>query len=190
MTWEEGGWRMGKQSQRMGGSGEETANVDAPTQPTADEPPSPDLVPVLVDDGAVCKGFKMNETEFTCSDGFAVTSPDIGDNSILVFLSPTKADVKGAKSMWTNDLPLDGLFADAKPQPTLWIKLTRDDDGDLSTEKVWLVDAEGNMDDTYLSFSGIESGGKVIGWIQQSGSRNDEAWEGIGRFNLPIVAAP
>jgi hypothetical protein len=188
MNWEAGGWRMGKQSTRMGGGGA-SANADAPKEPKADEPPSADLVPVLVDDGAVCKGFKMTETEFTCSDGFAVTSPEIGDNSILVLLSPTKAEVKGAKAMWTNDLPIDGLFADGKPQPSLWIKLARGEDGELSSEKVLLVDAEGNLEDTYVTFSGIESNGKVFGWIQGSGSRNDEEWEGVGRFNLPIVAA-
>lgn len=189
MNWEAGGWRMGKQSQRMGGSGNQTANADAPKEPKADEPVSADLVPVLVDDGAVCKGFKMSEPEFTCSDGFAVTSPEIGENSILVFLSPTKADVKGAKALWTNDLPLDGLFADGKPQPSLWIKLARGEDGSLSTEKVLLVDAAGNLEDTYITFNGIEAGGKVIGWIQQAGTRDDEEWEGIGRFNLPVVAA-
>jgi hypothetical protein len=190
MNWEAGGWRMGKQSSRMGGSGDSAANADAPKEPKADEPPSADLVPVLVDDGAVCKGFKMREPEFTCSDGFAVTSPEIGENSILVLLSPTKTEVKGAKAMWTNELPLDGLFADGKPQPSMWIKLARSETGELSTEKVLLVDAEGNLEDTYITFNGIESGGKVIGSIQQSGSVNDEAWEGLGRFNLPIVAAP
>ncbi len=189
MNWEAGGWRMGKQSSR-GGNGDAAVNADAPKEPKADEPPSADLVPVLVDDGAVCKGFKMTETEFTCSHGFAVTSPEIGENSILVMLAPTQLDVKGAKAMWTNDLPIDGLFADAKPQLSMWIKLVRDEDGALSTEKVWLVDAEGKLEDTYVTFSGIESNGKVIGWVQQSGSRNDEEWEGVGRFNLPIVAAP
>jgi hypothetical protein len=190
MNWEEGGWRMGKQSSRMGGSSGETAQAEAATEPKADEPPSADLVPVLVDDGAICKGFKMSEPEFTCSDGFAVTSPEIGDNSILVLLAPAKVDVNGAKAMWTNDLPIDGLFADGKPQPSMWLKLTRDDDGELRSEKVLLVDAEGNLEDTYVTFSGIESDGKVIGWVQQAGSRNEEEWEGVGRFNLPVVAAP
>jgi hypothetical protein len=190
MNWEAGGWRMGKQSTRIGGSSDETASADTPKEPKADEPPSADLVPVLVDDGAVCKGFSMNEAEFACSDGFAVTSPDIGENSILVLLSPTQVDVKGAKAMWTNDLPLDGLFADGKPQPSMWIKLSRDEDGELGTDKVWFVDAEGNLDDTYINFSGIESGGKLLGRVQQSGSINDEEWEGVARFNLPIVAAP
>ena len=165
------------------------AKADAPKEPKADEPPSADLVPVLVDDGAVCKGFKITEAEFTCSDGFAVTHPDIGDNVILVMLAPTRLDVKGAKAMWTDELPIDGLFADAKPQPSMWVRLARDDDGELSAEKVWMVDAEGNLEDTYVSFSGIESGGKVIGWVQAAGSRNDEDWEGIGRFNLPVVPA-
>lgn len=188
MNWEAGGWRMGKQSTRMGGGGDAAANADTPKEPKADEPPSADLVPVLVDDGAVCKGFRMSEPEFTCSDGFAVTSPEIGENSILVLLSPTKVDVKGAKAMWTNELPLDGLFADAKPQPSMWIRLSRDEDGELRIEKAFLVDAEGNLDDTYVNFSGVESSGKLIGLIQQSGSRNDDEWEGVGRFNLPIVA--
>jgi hypothetical protein len=189
MNWDAGAWRMGNQSSRMGGSGDAAANADAPKEPKADEPPTVDLVPVLVDDGAVCKGFKMTEDEFTCSDGFAVTSPEIGDNSILVLLAPAKVDVKGAKAMWTNELPLDGLFSDGKPQPSLWIKLARGEDGALSTEKVLRVDAEGNLEDAYLTFNGIESDGKVIGWIQGSGSRNEEEWEGVGRFNLPIVAA-
>ena len=190
MNWEEGGWRMGHQSTRSGGGSDETASADAPKEPTADEPPSVDLVPLLVDDGAVCKGFKMSETEFTCSDGFAVTSQEIGDTAILVLLSPTQVDVKGAKAMWTNELPLDGLYADGKPQPSIWIRLSRAESGELDTEKVWLVDAEGNLDETYLNFNGIESGGKLLGWIQQSGSKNDEEWEGVGRFNLPIVAVP
>jgi hypothetical protein len=181
---------MGKQSQRMGGGSEESANADAPKEPKADEPPTVDLVPVLVDDGAVCKGFRMGEPEFSCSDGFAVTHPELGENKILVMLAAVKLEPKGAKALWTSELPLDGLFADGKPQPSLWIKLARDEDGDLSTEKVWLADAEGNLEDTYLSFSGIESNGKLIGWIQQSGSRNDEEWEGVGRFNLPVIAVP
>lgn len=190
MNWEAGGWRMGKQSQRMGGGSEESANADAPKEPKADEPPTVDLVPVLVDDGAVCKGFRMGEPEFSCSDGFAVTHPELGENKILVMLAAVKLEPKGAKALWTSELPLNGLFADGKPQPSLWIKLARDEDGDLSTEKVWLADAEGNLEDTYLSFSGIESNGKLIGWIQQSGSRNDEEWEGVGRFNLPVIAVP
>lgn len=190
MNWEAGGWRMGKQSQRMGGSGDDTAQTDVPKEPTADEPPSVDLIPVLADDGAVCKGFKMNEPEFTCSDGFVVTSPEIDDNSMLVLLAPAKVDVNGAKAMWTNDLPIDGLFADGTPQPSMWLKLVRDEDGELKAEKVFLVDAEGKLDDAWVSFSGVESGGKVLGWIHQSGSRNDEEWEGVARFNLPIVAVP
>ena len=36
---------------------------------------------------------------------------------------------------------------------------------------------------------GPEHAGKVIGWVQAGGSRNDEEWEGVGRFNLPLVAA-
>ena len=188
MNWEAGGWRMGKQSTRVGGS-DESANADAPKEPKAEEPPSADLVPVLVDDGAICKGFRMTESEFACSDGFAVTSPEIGDNSILVMLAPAKLEPKGAKAMWTEDLPIDGLFADGKPQPSLWIKLQREDDGELKTENVYLVDAEGKFEDTYINFSGIESGGKLLGWVQQSGTRNDEAWEGVARFNLPIVPA-
>jgi peroxiredoxin len=190
MNWEEGGWRMGKQSQRMGGSSDGSANADAPTEPKAEKPPTADLVPVLADDGAACKGFKHNDTDFNCSDGFAVSHPDLGEDRILVFLSPTKTEMKGAKALWTNDLPLEGLFADGMPQPTIWIKLARDEDGELATEKVWFVDAEGNMDDTYLSFSGIESQGKVIGWFHQSGMINDVDWEGLGRFNLPVVAVP
>jgi hypothetical protein len=190
MNWEDGGWRMGKQSTRMGGSNVETASADAPKEPKADEPPSADLVPVLVEDGAICKGFRMNEPEFTCSDGFAVSNPEIGENSILVLLAPTKVDVNGAKAMWTNDLPLDRLFADGKTHPSMWIKISRDESGELSTERTYVVDAEGNLDDTYLSFSGIESEGRLIGWLQQSGSRNDEQWEGVARFNLPIVAVP
>lgn len=190
MNWIAGGWRMGKQSTRIGGSGDASADADAAKEPAADEPPSADLVPVLVDDGAVCKGFRMTETEFTCSHGFAVTSPEIGGNGILVLLSPTPVEVGGAKAMWTNDLPLDGLFADGKPQSSLWIKLARGSDGELSTEKVYLVDADGHLEDTYLNFNGIESGGRLLGWIQQAGSRNDENWEGVGRFNLPVVAVP
>jgi hypothetical protein len=190
MNWEAGGWRMGKQSSHMGGSNDDTAQTDAPKEPTADEPPSADLVPVLEGDGAVCKGFRMNEPEFTCSAGFAVTNAELGDNGILVLLAPANVDVNGARAMWTNDLPIDSLFADGTPQPSMWIKLLRDEDGELRTANVYLVDAEGNLDDAYVNFSGIESDGRLLGSIQQSGSRNDEQWEGIARFNLPIVAVP
>lgn len=190
MNWEAGGWRMGKQSQRMGGSSDTTAQTDAPKQPTADEPPAVDLIPVLAEDGAVCKGFRMNEPEFTCSDGFAVTSTDPADNSIFVLLAPAKVDVKGAHAMWSNDAPISGLFADGTPQPSMWLKLVRDEDGELQAQNVFFVDAEGNLDDAYINFSGVESDGRVLGWIQQSGSRNDEEWEGMARFNLPIVAVP
>jgi len=188
MNWEAGGWRMGNQSSRMGGS--ETPAADAPKEPKAEEPPEADLVPVMVDDGAACKGFRMSEPEFVCSDGFAVTSPDIGDNAIIVLLAPAKVDTKGAKAMWNDDMPLGNLFADGKPQPSMWLKLVRDERGELETEKVWLVDAEGNLDDTFLTFNAIESGGKLIGTIEQSGSKNGEDWKGLGRFNLPIVPAP
>ena len=190
MNWEAGAWRMGKQSQRMGSSSDDSAPSDTPKAPTASEPPKADMVPVLADDGAVCTGFKMSEPEFTCNDGFAVTDPDPSDNAIFVLLAPAKVDVGGAAAMWSNDAPIAGLFADGTPQPSMWLKLTRDDDGELRSEAVYLVDADGNLDDTYVNFSGIESDGKLIGQISQSGSRNDEQWEGIARFNLPVLAVP
>src|SRR6185436_14632590 len=152
-----GGWRMADQNKHMGSSGDETAKADAPKEPKADKPPSADLLPVLVDDGAVCKGFQAQDPEFTCSDGFAVTSPEIGEHRIMVLLAPAKVQLKKAKTMWTNDLPIGGLFADGKAQPSMWIQLAREESGELKTEKVFFADAEGNLHDAYVSFSGIES---------------------------------
>lgn len=190
MNWEDGAWRMGDQNKRMGSSGEETAKADAPKEPKAEKPPSIDYLPVLVDDGAACKGFEASEVEFVCSDGLAVTSPEIGGQRIMVLLAPEKVKLKGAKTMWTNELPIGNLFEDGKARPSMWIRLGREESGELKVEKAWRVDAKGNLDDAYVSFSGIQSNGKLLGSVQLSGSRNDVPWEGFGRFNLPIVAAP
>lgn len=192
MNWEEGGWRMGGQSSRMGGSGDEAAKADAPKEPKADEPPKADPVPLHTADGIVGKGFRHGDAEFSPTEGFAVALPaeEFGEGRMLVLLAADKVEPKNAKAMWSDDTPLEALFADGKLHPTIWLNLQRDESGEIEVSKAMFVDADGNFEDGYVSLNAIETGGKLVGVLTQSGSINDEQYEGVARFNLPVNPAP
>jgi hypothetical protein len=191
MNWEAGGWRMGNQSSRMGGS-DDAAKADAPKEPKADEPVPADLVPVLAGDGIVGKGFRHGDAEFAPTEGFAVALPadEFGEGRMLVLLAADKVEPKNAKAMWTDDTPLGTLFTDGKVHRSIWLNLQRDERGEIAVGKAMFVDEEGNFEDGYVSVDAIETGGKLVGVLTQSGQVNDERYEGVARFNLPVNPAP
>lgn len=190
MAWEAGGWRMGSTRQRMG-SDDGAAKADAPKEPKADKPSPADLVPVLADDGVVGKGFQNGEATFAPTHAFVVDMPaDYGENRMIMMLAEVPLEAKNATALWDEKQPFESLFAGNKAAPSLWLNLSRDESGEVSVDKAYFVDSEGSTEDTYVGFNAIESGGKLLGTLSQSGSRNDVAYEGLARFNLPVGAAP
>lgn len=189
MEWQAGAWRVGNSRQRMGG--EEPANADAPKEPKADKPSPADLVPVLVDDGVAGKGFQNGEAAFAPTSGFVVSMPaDYGENRMIMMLAEVPLEPKHASALWDEKQPFESLFAGNKAAPSLWLNLSRDERGEVSVDKAYFVDTEGSTEDTYVGFNAIESGGKLLGTLSQSGSRNDVEYNGLARFNLPVGAAP
>ena len=192
MNWQDGGWRMGSTSERMGSSGSESAaKTDAPKEPHADEPPPADSVPVLVDAGIVGKGFMRAGEDFSPTDAFITTMPvEYGENRMLMVFSADKLEPKNAKATWDDDTPLEKLFVDGKAHPALWVNLSREEDGEVKMDKAYFVDLEGNVEDAYMGFNAIESDGKLLGLLTQEGSINEVKYAGIARFNLAVLPSP
>jgi hypothetical protein len=191
MNWEAGGWRMGNQSSRVGGGGD-AAEADAPKAPRAEEPPPADPVPVHTADGVAGKGFRHGDGEFSPTEGFAVALPadEFGEGRMLVLLAADKVEPKNAKAMWTDDTPLASLFGDGKVHKSIWLNLRRDERGELGVSKAMFVDEEGRFEEGYVTMNAIETSGRVVGVLTQSGSIGEQPYEGVARFNLPVLPAP